>query len=139
MNKIRVAFIGCGGMSSQLQQCIPMVPEFEFVATCDLVEEKAKANARKFGALRHYTDYHKMLQNEELNAIAVVGRPEDKLHRDIGIECLKRGYHIYTEKPPATTPEGAKMLVDASIESGKTGMVGPCGDMPRTPHGATAN
>ncbi len=124
MNKIRVAFIGCGGMSSQLQQCIPMVPEFEFVATCDLVEEKAKANARRFGALRHYTDYHKMLQNEELDAIAVVGRPEDKLHRDIGIECLKRGYHIYTEKPPATTPEGAKMLVDASIESGKTGMVG---------------
>ncbi len=124
MSKIRVAFIGCGGMSSQLQQCIPMIPEFEFVATCDLVEEKAKANARKFGALRHYTDYDEMLKNEELNAVAVVGRPEDKLHRDIGIQCLKRGYHIYTEKPPATTVEGAKMLVDASIESGKTGMVG---------------
>ncbi|MCH8295701.1 Gfo/Idh/MocA family oxidoreductase [Candidatus Poribacteria bacterium] len=124
MSKIRVAFIGCGGMSSQLQQCIPMIPEFEFVATCDLVEEKAKANARKFGALRHYTDYDEMFKNEELNAVAVVGRPEDKLHRDIGIQCLKRGYHIYTEKPPATTVEGAKMLVDASIESGKTGMVG---------------
>ncbi|MBI1926398.1 Gfo/Idh/MocA family oxidoreductase [Candidatus Poribacteria bacterium] len=124
MSQIRVAFIGCGGMSSQLQRCIPMVPEFEFVATCDLVEEKAKANARKFGALRHYTDYDKMLRNEELEAVAVVGRPEDKLHRDIGIECLTRGYHIYTEKPPATTVEGAKMLVDASIASGKTGMVG---------------
>ena len=45
MDKIRIAFIGCGGMSSQLQQCIPMVPEFEFVATCDLVEEKAASNA----------------------------------------------------------------------------------------------
>ena len=124
MTQIRVAFIGCGGMSSQLQQCLPMVPEFEFVATCDLVEEKAKSNARRFGALRHYTDYHQMLQTEELDAVAVVGRPEDKLHRDIGIECLKRGYHIYTEKPPATTPEGAKMLVDAAIEAGKMGMVG---------------
>ena len=42
MDKIRVAFIGCGNMSSQLQRCIPLVPEFEFVATCDLVEEKAQ-------------------------------------------------------------------------------------------------
>ncbi len=124
MNKIRVAFIGCGGMSSQLQQCIPLIPEFEFVATCDLIEERAKVNARKFGALRYYTDYDVMLKTEELDAVAVVGRPEDKLHRDIGIECLHRGYHIYTEKPPATTVEGAKMLVDASKESGKTGMVG---------------
>ena len=124
MEKIRIAFIGCGGMSSQLQQCIPMVPEFEFVATCDLVEEKAESNARRFGALRHYTDYNEMFKNEDLYAVAVVGRPEDKLHRDIGIECLKQGYHIYTEKPPATTAEGAKMLVDASVETGKTGMVG---------------
>ncbi|RKU25663.1 hypothetical protein C6497_14985 [Candidatus Poribacteria bacterium] len=124
MEKIRIAFIGCGGMSSILQQCIPQIPDFEFVATCDLVEEKAKANARKFGALRYYTDYNEMFKKEELFAVAVVGRPEDKLHRDIGIECLKNGYHIYTEKPPATTADGAKMLVDASVESGKTGMVG---------------
>ncbi len=124
MSKIRIAFIGCGGMSTQLQRCIPMVPEFEFVATCDLVEEKAKENARRFGALRHYTDCDDMFKNEDLDAVAVVGRPEDKLHRDIGIACLQRGYHIYTEKPPATTVEGAKMLVDASIEAGKTGMVG---------------
>ena len=124
MDKIRIAFIGCGGMSSVLQQCIPMIPEFEFVATCDLVEEKAKSNARRFGALCHYTDYNEMFKNEDLYAVAVVGRPEDKLHRDIGIECLQRGYHIYTEKPPATTADGAKMLVDTSIETGKTGMVG---------------
>ena len=124
MDKIRVAFIGCGGMSSQLQRCIPMVPAFEFVAACDLIEEKARSNARRFGALRHYTDYDEMLKTEDLHAVAVVGRPEDKLHRDIGIECLQRGYHIYTEKPPATTAEGAKMLVDASVETGKTGMVG---------------
>ena len=85
MSQIRIAFIGCGGMSSQLQRCIPMIPEFNFIATCDLVEERAQSNARKFGALRHYTNYDEMLSNEELNAVAVVGRPEDKLHRDIGI------------------------------------------------------
>ncbi len=124
MEKIRIAFIGCGPMSSQLQQCVPMVPEFEFVATCDLVAEKAASNARRFGALRSYTDYGEMFKNEELHAVAIVGRPEDKLHRDIGIACLQAGYHIYTEKPPATTAAGAKMLVDASLETGKTGMVG---------------
>ena len=124
MSQIRIAFIGCGGMSSQLQRCIPMIPEFDFIATCDLVAKRAQSNARKFGALRHYTDYDQMLNDEELDAIAVVGRPEDKLHRDIGIECLERGYNIFVEKPPATTVEGAKSLADASIRTGKTGMVG---------------
>jgi predicted dehydrogenase len=126
MDSIRFAFIGCGGMSSQLQQCIPMIPEFDFVATCDLIEieERAKTNAQKFGALRYYTDYDKMLNNEELDVVAVVGRPEDRLHRDIGIECFKQSYHIYTEKPPSTTVDGAKRLVDASLASGKMGMVG---------------
>lgn len=123
MEKIRVAFIGCGRMSSRLQQCIPMIPEFEFVATCDLVENKARSNARKFGALHHYTDYNEMFKNEDLHAVAVVGRP-DNMHRDIGIACMKNGYNIYIEKPPATTVAGAKMLVDASVETGKTGMVG---------------
>ena len=106
MSQIRIAFIGCGVMSSQLQRCIPMISEFNFIATCDLVEERAQSNARNFGALRHYTNYDEMLRNEDLNAVAVVGRPEDKLHRDIGIECLERGYHIYIEKPPATTIKG---------------------------------
>ena len=32
MSQIRIAFIGCGGMSSQLQRCIPMIPEFNFIA-----------------------------------------------------------------------------------------------------------
>jgi len=123
LEKVRIAFIGCGRMSSRLQQCIPMIPEFEFVATCDLVEGKAKSNVRKFGALRHYTDYNEMFKNEDLYAVAIVGRP-DQMHRDIGIECLKQGYHIYTEKPPASTSDGAKMLADVSKEVGKTGMVG---------------
>jgi len=52
LRKIRLAFIGCGAMSSGLQQCIPMIPEFEFIAAYDLIEEKAKTNTRKYGALR---------------------------------------------------------------------------------------
>ncbi len=62
MDKIRVAFIGCGNMSSQLQRCIPLVPEFEFVATCDLVEEKARSNARRFGALRYSVETREVVQ-----------------------------------------------------------------------------
>ena len=100
MDKIRVAFIGCGNMSSQLQRCIPLVPEFEFVATCDLVEEKAQSNARRFGALRYYTDYNEMFKHEDLHAVAVVGRPEDKLHRDIG-DCVSSAGLSYLHREAA--------------------------------------
>ena len=79
---IRAAFIGCGKHAFQ-----SILPSFQYapielVAICDLVPERAQFCARQFGALRWYTDYAEMLEQEELDAVFVVlnhdaaGRPQ---------------------------------------------------------------
>lgn len=120
--RLRLAFIGCGGHSTtSLQPALCQVPEVEYVAACDLVEERAREAARRFGARAWYTDFVEMLEKEGLDAVVVVGHP--KMHEEIGVECLRRGFHVLMEKPPSLTVEGARRVAETARESGKFCMV----------------
>lgn len=103
---IRAGFIGCGKHAFQ-----SILPSFQYapvelVAVCDLIEERARFCARQFGALRWYTDYAAMLAQEELDAVFVVlnhnsqGRPQ---YAPVAIDVLRAGFHVWIEKPPAST------------------------------------
>ena len=121
MAKLRLAFIGCGGQSSLLQANLPWIDSIDYVAACDLDEAKANRNARRFGALKPYTDFHKMIEAEKPDAVAVVGPPQ--MHHDVGIACLEQGCHIFLEKPPAITAAETQEIADAAADAGKMGMV----------------
>ena len=111
VGSVRIGFIGCGRHSTaSLYPNFAKIPQLELVATCDLIPELAKRNARLFGALRHYTDYGKMFEEEDLDAAFVVGPPA--MHVDVGKACLEAGLHLFVEKPPAGTPEAAMELVE---------------------------
>ena len=120
---VRVGFIGCGNHSTaSLYPNFAKIPQLELVATCDLKQELAKRNARLFGAQRHYTDYGKMLADEDLDAAFVVGPPA--MHAEIGKACLEAGLHLFVEKPPAETPEAARELSEVARRKGLKTQVG---------------
>jgi predicted dehydrogenase len=120
---LKLGFIGCGGFSSStLYPNIPLIPEIDLVATCDIIESKAKLNARKFGAKAWYTDYEKMIKEQQLDAVCIVGPPQ--MHFKIGLACLELGVHIYTEKPNARDVEGSRKLMETAKRKGKFGQIG---------------
>lgn len=121
MDKLRLAFIGCGGQASKLQANLPQIPAIDFVATCDLEQGKAENNARRFGARQAYTDFREMIETEKPDAVAVCGPPQ--MHHELGIACLELGCHIFVEKPPAITAAETREIVDAAERTGKMGMV----------------
>ncbi|MHB0998944.1 MAG: Gfo/Idh/MocA family protein [Armatimonadota bacterium] len=125
--EIRAGFIGCGSHSFR-----NIYPTFQFApvkltATCDLIEEKAEMFAAKFGAERSYTSYHKMLEEEDIDAVFVVtgydskGRP---LYPAIAEDCLRAGCHVWIEKPPAASSVEIERLMQVSQETGKHVLVG---------------
>ncbi len=123
MRKVRLGFIGCGmHATNDLYPNIAQIPELELVATCDLVKELAERNARLYGASNHYTNFERMLSEEELDAVIIVGSP--KLHTELGIACLEHGVHIFVEKPPAISLGDAKQLAETADRVGKFGQVG---------------
>jgi predicted dehydrogenase len=124
---LRVGFIGCGSHSFRnLYPCLSFLP-VELVATCDLDAAKAAAFAAQFGAKASYTDYKVMLEKEKPEAVLVVtgydvkGRP---LYPPITEECLRRGVHVWMEKPPADTCADVDRMRAAEKSSGRWAQVG---------------
>ena len=99
-DRIRAGFIGCGSHSFR-----NIYPTFQFagmnlIATCDLNPDKAAAYAQLFGAETSYTDYHDMLEKEELDAVFIVTNYDaDGTPRFMRLaqECMKAGVHVVNE------------------------------------------
>lgn len=120
--KLKVGFVGCG--SHATRNIYPALKSacINLIATCDTDEEKARGNARQFGALRYYTDYKKMFEKEDLEAIFII--INHKLHHEITIEALRKGFHVFVEKPPASSLKDAQEMERVSKETGKYVMIG---------------
>ena len=120
---VRLAFVGAGSHSTEsLMPNIAHIPEFDFVAVCDLNADRAAWAARRFGALRHFTDMETMLDDVELDAVCVVGPPS--LHHDAALQCLSRRIPVFIEKPPAPDLAQSRALVDAATAADTFCMVG---------------
>jgi len=123
----KLAFIGCGGFATgRIFPQIPLVPEIDLVAVCDLDETKASRNARNFGARRVYSDLNEMLDKEELDGVFVIGPAPQ--HYALAPHVLKRGIPVYVEKPSANLSSEAKELAELAEANGTWGQ---CGFMKR--------
>ena len=102
----RIAFVGAGNHSTEsLYPNIAHIPEFDLVAVCDLVEERAESVARRFAAPEWFTDTAVMLDQVAPDGICVCGPPE--MHHEVSLLALRRGI------PCVTTLAGASAAVSA--------------------------
>ena len=122
--KIRIGFIGTGGIAgSHISKYLEM-PDVEVVAGCDIVPGKAEAFFKKFkveGA-RCYTDHVEMLEKEELDGVSIC--TYNSTHAVCTINALKKGVHVLVEKPMSITTEEAAEMIRAEKESGKILSIG---------------
>lgn len=125
--QIRAGFIGCGSHSFRNVYPTFQYAPVDLVATCDLDQAKADAFARQFGATSSYTDYRRMLEKEQLDAVFIVtgydarGRP---LYPELTVDCLQAGTHVWIEKPPAASTADIERMQAAARQAGKHVLVG---------------
>ncbi len=125
--KARLAFIGAGAFATNsLCPNLHKVPQIDLVAICDLDEEKARRNARNFGAREVYTDAEKMLDKQEPDGVFVIGPAP--MQYEVAPIVLDRGIPVYVEKPSANTSSEAKELAELAEANGTWGQ---CGFMKR--------
>lgn len=122
MKTVRYGIIGCGAIAQRRH-----IPEAvanknsKVVAIADPVSGRAKSIADGIGATA-YTDYKRMLREEELDAVAVCG--PNKLHAPMTIDAFKAGLHVLVEKPMAATRAEGKKMIAAAKQARKYLMVG---------------
>jgi len=105
-----IAILGCGRISASHVAALEKVSELKLVACCDILDERAAETAAKTGCTA-YTDYEKMLENENIDMVALC--TPSGMHPDHAIAAAKAGINVLSEKPLGTSLE----KVDRAIEA----------------------
>lgn len=99
MDRVRIGVIGCGVIGAHHMQSAVELPQTELVAVADVMEDRARAAAEKWGAARVYTGAQQMLDDPEVDAV-VLALPAG-FRVGLAAEALQRGKHVLVEKPAA--------------------------------------
>src|SRR5262245_50080720 len=92
--RLNIGAIGVGGRGSG---DLAGVAGENIVALCDCDENTLNGAAAKFPQAEKYTDYRKLIEQKNLDAV-VVATP-DHHHAPATLRALRRGLHVYCEKP----------------------------------------
>ena len=112
-----VGHTGRGNYGHYLDMAFVGVEGAEVVALADPDEEGRKAAVEKTGAPVGYGDYVEMLEKEKPD-IAVLASREIGDHRDLVIDCVERGVHVYLEKPVAASVAEVDEIIAARDKAG---------------------
>jgi len=95
--KLNIACIGVGGMGGS---DVGSVSSENIVALCDVDwgEHTAKS-FQNHPEARKYKDFRKMLDAEDKNIDAVTVSTPDNIHAVAAMAAIKRGKHVYCQKP----------------------------------------
>jgi len=122
---LRIGIIGCGAIANQKHlPAMSREKDIDFVAFCDIIEERAKKAADKYGTsdAKVYTDYKELLKDESIVAVHVL--TPNVSHCEITVACLEAGKHVLCEKPMAATAADAKKMLEARDRTGKLLTIG---------------
>ena len=124
---IRIAIIGCGGMSGGHLNAYLTIYEsepekVELVAMCDAVKERAenfagrvKETTGKTPAV--YDDVDKMLATENLDGADIC--TSHAYHHVVATKCLNVGVNVMVEKPMGITVKATHAIIEAAAANNK--------------------
>jgi predicted dehydrogenase len=69
------------------------------VALCDVDFSYAAGTFKNHPQARQFKDYRKMLDEMGKDIDAVVIATPDHTHAVVAMECMRRGKHVYVQKP----------------------------------------
>jgi len=112
-DKLNLGIIGAGGRGFDN---LMGVQSENIVALCDVDDERAKAAFGKFPEARRYRDFRRMLDREKSLDAVVVSTP-DHTHAIAAITAMKRGLHVYCEKPLAHSIYEARQMAKVARDA----------------------
>ncbi|MBT3244571.1 MAG: Gfo/Idh/MocA family oxidoreductase [Bacteroidetes bacterium] len=111
-DKLNIAAIGSGGMGGGN---IGRVTSENIVALCDVDFARAAGTFKKFPKAKQYKDFRKMLDKEKSIDAVIVATP-DHTHAVAAMAAIKRGQHVYVQKPMTHDVFEARKLTEAARE-----------------------
>ena len=105
--KLNVACIGVGGRG---KSAVDGMKDENFVAFCDVDDERAAATYKEFPDVPRFRDYRQMFEKMGNQIDAVTISTPDHMHYPIAVAALELGKHLFVEKPLTHTIDEARKL-----------------------------
>lgn len=112
--KVKVAFIGCGEIAYAHLVRLSKIEEVEFVAFCDIAEEKAANYSKTYGG-KFYTDFRVMFEKEKFDACYICVPPF--AHNGQEELCIENKIPFFVEKPVHIDIEKARKILQMVKEN----------------------
>jgi predicted dehydrogenase len=119
--KINIAAVGTGGRGSSN---IESLKSQNIVALCDVDWRHARGMFRRYPKATKYKDFRRMLDIEDNNIDAVIVSAPDHIHAVASMAAIKRGKHVYCEKPLTHSVYEARVVAKAAREAGVATQMG---------------
>jgi UDP-N-acetyl-2-amino-2-deoxyglucuronate dehydrogenase len=117
LDKVHVGIIGAGSAGLLHALSYSQIPsKAQLVAVCDVNETVAKSIATAYKVEKTFTDYRKMLEMKDINAVSIC--LPHSLHVEVTEAAAKAGKHILCEKPMATTLRDCDRMIGAARKAG---------------------
>jgi predicted dehydrogenase len=124
--KFRMGSIGNGSIQSRgraIANDALNTKQAEYVAVCDVDKSHREKAAKMLGAdVKAYEDFRELLDRKDIDAVTIA--VPDHWHALIAVEALKKGKHVYGEKPLALTIAEGRAICNAVDKYKKTFQVG---------------
>jgi predicted dehydrogenase len=98
-SSLQVAVVGCKGQGFSDLTRIGSHPAVKFTGFCDVDTSHFDQADGKFPGVPHFQDYREMFAKLGDTFDAVQVSTPDHWHAPIALEAMKRGKHVYCEKP----------------------------------------
>ena len=112
--KYKVGIIGCGAILPRHIEAIESNPNFTLVALCDIQPSLVKSLGKRY-KVPYYTDYQKMIKEEDINFIPIL--TPNSLHKEQSIYALKNKCDVLVEKPVAFIAEDVKLIQEIASKN----------------------
>jgi predicted dehydrogenase len=120
-NKLNIAAIGVGGMGAgNIRKCSTE----NIVALCDVDLERGGPTFQKHPKAQRFKDFRVMFDKMDKEIDAVIIATPDHTHAVATMEAMRRGKHVYTQKPLTHSIWEARQLSEAARQYGVVTQMG---------------
>lgn len=98
MKKVRIGLVGLGPLGKvHAQNLMYRIPNAELAAVCTRTQSKLDDVRRDWETPETYTDYTQMLEQADLDAVAIIS--PTNVHLEHVRLAVEKGLHVFIEKP----------------------------------------
>lgn len=115
MQQLKIGLVGVRAYAAYRRSCLRSTGLFDFVAACNRTPEPLAALQEKEG-IKGVSSYEALLREPGLEAVIICSGA--LYHADQARQALKKGLHVFVEKPLCSTPEELHELLALQKKTG---------------------